>query len=209
MNTPSIFLIIGIIILVAGIAWVGNGEHVLPGQIPATPAPASSTIVTTPYVESNSNSTNVSPGHVLATPAIIPSTIATTPLVESNSNSTNVSPGHVPATPAIIPSTAVAASQIEPDPNDPIIGTWIEVFPDGGYNIVSFKSNGEWSWQQTYNGGAVLRVIPPWYGTWNRLANGLYSINQSGSSTLLYYNSTQDTIYPENARTQIYSRKKT
>lgn len=98
------------------------------------------------------------------------------------------------------------APLLSPDLNDPIIGTWVESFPNGGHNTASFESDGQWSWQEIYNGGSVLRSIPPWYGTWKRLAFGVYSVNQSGSITLWYYNASQDKIYPENATTQLYFR---
>jgi len=93
-----------------------------------------------------------------------------------------------------------------PDPNDPIIGNWVQYFPNGGYNEMSFAPDGQWSTKETYNGGAILRSIPPWYGIWKRQGNGVYSVNQSGSIGLWDFNSSQDIVYPEDATTQVYSR---
>ena len=93
---------------------------------------------------------------------------------------------------------------------DPIIGTWIQQLQNGGYDRVEFESNGTWSSQEFYNGGnkdkLVLRSIPPWYGTWKKMAKGMYSVDQSGSVSLWDYNASQDTIFPDEAKTQIYYR---
>lgn len=101
--------------------------------------------------------------------------------------------------------SAISIPLKSPDLNDPIIGTWVRYFPNGGYWIDIFESNGQWSGQEIYNGGSILRSIPPGYGTWKRLENGVYSVNQSGFITIWYYNLSQDKIYEKNA-TQLYSR---
>jgi hypothetical protein len=92
------------------------------------------------------------------------------------------------------------------DHTDPIIGNWVWNTIGRGYNTVTFESNGVWSWQERVDDGQVVRIIPPWYGMWKRQANGVYSVNQSGSISLWDYNASQDKIYPDDAKNQIYSR---
>jgi hypothetical protein len=103
-------------------------------------------------------------------------------------------------------SASADLTPVLPDPHDPIIGNWIQHFPNGGYNEMSFAADGQWSWKETYNGGATLRSIPPWFGTWKRKDHGVYMVNQSGSFDLWDYNSSKDIVYPENATEMVYSR---